>query len=92
MLFQGPLGELQQMKTRQTSIEIQTNDNVRATSLLNEHVKADQQPTRIIIPFESNEKTAKITRLLVEGGLDVYAIHPQQNDLEQLFLDITSAN
>jgi hypothetical protein len=27
---------------------------------------------------------------LVEAGLKVYAIHPQQSDLEQLFIDITS--
>lgn len=92
MIFQGPLGELQQMKTRQTALEIQTNDNTRATSLLGQYGKADQQPNKIIIPFESNEQTAKVNRMLVENGLDVYAIHPQQNDLEQLFLDITSAN
>jgi len=92
MIFQGPLGELQQMKTRQTSIEIQTNDNAKAASLLSQFGKADQQPSKIIIPFESNDQTAKVNRLLVENGLDVYAIHPQQNDLEQLFLDITSAN
>ena len=28
MLFQGPLPELQQMKTRQTVLEIETNDNI----------------------------------------------------------------
>jgi len=92
MLFQGPLGELQQMKTRQTALEVQTNDNVRAASILSAHGKADLQPSRIVLPYLGNEQTAAIARLLVENGLDIYAIHPQQNDLEQLFLDITSAN
>ncbi|RYY57989.1 MAG: ABC transporter ATP-binding protein [Chitinophagaceae bacterium] len=92
MLFQGPLSELQQMKTRQTALEVQTNDNVRAASLLAAHGKADLQPSKIVLPFQGNEQTAAIARLLVENGLDIYAIHPQQNDLEQLFLDITSAN
>ncbi len=92
MLFQGPLGELQHMKTRQTAIEIQTSDNVKAASLLGAASGADLQPTRIILPFKSNEETAAVNRTLVQAGLDVYAIHPQQNDLEQLFLDITSTN
>ncbi|MET0636468.1 MAG: ABC transporter ATP-binding protein [Chitinophagaceae bacterium] len=92
MLFQGPLGELQQMKTRQTSLEIQTNNNTGAAALLNQHGKIDLQPSKLVLPFQSNEQTAAINRLLVENGFDVYAIHPQQNDLEQLFLDITSAN
>ena len=41
---------------------------------------------------EMMANNAVINKLLVQGGLDVYALHPQQNDLEQLFLDITSTN
>ncbi|RYY57200.1 MAG: ABC transporter ATP-binding protein [Chitinophagaceae bacterium] len=92
LVFQGPLGELQQMKTRQTALEIQTSDNTRALSVLAAYGKADLQPTRLVLPYQGNEQTAAIARLLVENGLDIYAIHPQQNDLEQLFLDITSTN
>ena len=91
MLFQGPMAELQQMKTRQTSIEIQTNDNDRAMQVLASHAP-QQNASRIVLPFSSNQQTAAVNRSLVESGLDVYSIAPQQNDLEQLFLDITSTN
>lgn len=91
MLFQGPLTELQQMKTRQTSLEVETNNNEAAAQLL-ESFKLTSVNGKLVLPFESKEQTAVINKLLVQGGLDVYALHPQQNDLEQLFLDITSTN
>jgi len=91
MLFQGPLQELQQMKTRQTALEIETNDNAAAAQLL-QSFSLQSVNGKLVLPFESNGQTAIINKLLVQNGLDVYAIHPQQNDLEQLFLDITSTN
>ncbi len=91
MLFQGPLTELQQMKTRQTSLEIETSDNVSAARLL-ESYQVKSVNGKLTLPFESREQTADINKVLVQSGLSVYALHPQQNDLEQLFLDITSVN
>lgn len=91
MLFQGPLTELQQMKTRQTSLEVETNNNEAAARLL-ESFTITSVNGKLVLPFENKEQTAVINKLLVQGGLDVYALHPQQNDLEQLFLDITSTN
>ncbi|WP_276502855.1 ABC transporter ATP-binding protein [Terrimonas pollutisoli] len=91
MLFQGPLTELQQMKTRQTSLEVETNNNEQAARLL-ESFTITSVNGKLVLPFENKEQTAVINKLLVQGGLDVYALHPQQNDLEQLFLDITSTN
>lgn len=91
MLFQGPLTELQQMKTRQTSLEVETNNNEAAVRLL-ESFTITSVNGKLVLPFENKEQTAVINKLLVQGGLDVYALHPQQNDLEQLFLDITSTN
>ena len=91
MLFQGPLAELQQMKTRQTSLEVETNNNEAAVRLL-ESFKITSVNGKLVLPFENKEQTAVINKLLVQGGLDVYALHPQQTDLEQLFLDSTSTN
>jgi ABC-2 type transport system ATP-binding protein len=92
MLFQGTLPELQQMKTRQTILEIETNDNKRAEALLQGQYKVTMEEGKINLPFESKEKSAAINTLLVQQGLSVYSVFPQQNDLEQLFLDITSNN
>jgi ABC-2 type transport system ATP-binding protein len=91
MLFQGTLPELQKMKTSQTALEIETNDNGKAAQLLQDF-PVKQQEGKIVLPFQSKENTAHINKLLINSGLDVYALHPQQSDLEQLFLDITSNN
>lgn len=91
MLFQGTLPELQKMKTSQTALEIETNDNGKAAQLLQDFA-VKQQEGKIVLPFQSKENTAQINKLLITNGLDVYALHPQQSDLEQLFLDITSNN
>ena len=90
MLFQGTLHDLQQMKTRQTLLEIETNNNGRAVELLQQQFGAEQKENKVILPFQNREQTAAINKLLVQQNIDVYTLHPQQNDLEQLFIDITS--
>lgn len=92
MLFQGPLQELQQMKTRQSMLEIETSDNRRAFSLLADQYQVLEGEHLITMPYGGKEQAAAINRQLVNEGLDVYAIHPKQSDLEQLFIDITSEN
>ena len=91
LLFQGQLTELHQMKTSKTALEIETNDNVTAARVL-ESYPIKSVNGKLVLPFESREQTATINKSLVQSGIEVYALHPQQNDLEQLFLDITSVN
>ncbi len=92
MLFQGELHELQQMKSKPTSLEIETSDNDRAIALLQQQFSVQQTAGKIILPFQNKENAAAINKLLVQSGLDVYTLHPLQSDLEQLFIDITSNN
>ncbi len=92
MLFQGELHELQQMKTKPTSLEIETSDNGRAVELLQQQFTVQQTARKIILPFQNKEQAASVNKLLMQNGLDVYALHPLQSDLEQLFIDITSSN
>jgi ABC-type multidrug transport system ATPase subunit len=92
MLFQGTLYELQQMKTKQTSLEIETNKNDQALQILQQQFAAIQQHDKILIPYRDKQQSADINKLLVQSGLDVYILQPQQSDLEQLFIDITSNN
>jgi len=91
MLFQGPLPELQQMKTRQATLEIETNNNEAASQLLKAY-SVKNIGGKLVLSYENKEQTAAINKLLVQNGIEVYALHPQQSDLEQLFLDITSNN
>jgi ABC-2 type transport system ATP-binding protein len=51
---------------------------------------AERKNGHLVLPFESKAQTAVINRLLLENGIDVYRLQPQQNDLEQLFIDITT--
>ena len=92
MLFQGKLHELQQMKTKQSLLEIETSDNFRSLQLMKDKFASQESAGKIILPFQNKEQAAAINKLLVEGGVDVYALHPQQSDLEQLFMDITNTN
>lgn len=91
MLFQGSLPELQQMKTRPTTLEIEANNNEAAAQLLQSY-PLKNIAGKLVLSYESKEHVAAINKLLVQNGIEVYALHPQQSDLEQLFLDITSSN
>ena len=92
MLFQGTLPELQQMKTKQSSLEIETNNNPRALEILQKQFAAHEHYDKILIPYKDKQQAAHINKLLVADGLDVYLLQPQHGDLEQLFIDITSNN
>jgi ABC-2 type transport system ATP-binding protein len=91
LLFQGSLSELQNMKSRQSFIQIDTTDNETALKLLAED-GAEARNGYVMLPFKEKAATAAINRKLVEQNIDVYLLQPQQSDLEQLFIDITSNN
>ncbi len=92
LLFQGTLPQLQNMKNKQSFIQIDTSDNDAALSLLSAEYGAESKNGYIILPFKEKAVTAAINRKLVEQNIDVHLLQPQQNDLEQLFIDITSNN
>ncbi|MBO9660056.1 MAG: hypothetical protein J7527_14645 [Chitinophagaceae bacterium] len=45
----------------------------------------------LFIAFHNDEQIAGVNRVLMQHGLDVYLLSPQKNDLEQLFIDLTSS-
>jgi ABC-2 type transport system ATP-binding protein len=89
LLFQGTLPELQNLKNKQSFIQLDTSDNDAAERLLKAE-EAVVQNGQVVLPFRNKETTAMINRKLMEHNIDVYLLQPQQNDLEQLFIDITS--
>jgi len=90
LLFQGTLSDLHHLKKEQAYLEIETSDNAKASALLQELFPVQQKTGKILLPAQSQEKTAAINRMLLQKDIDVYSLHQQQNDLEQLFIDITS--
>lgn len=91
LLFQGTLPELQNMKNKQSFLQIDTSDNAAAIQLFAEQ-GAEMRNGYIALPFKEKGATAAIARNLVAQNIDVYLLQPQQNDLEQLFIEITSNN
>jgi ABC-type multidrug transport system ATPase subunit len=91
LLFQGSLSELQHLKNKQRYFQIDTSDNDLAAHLLQCYeVRATNG--YLAIPCLKKEDIGFVSRKLIEGGVDLFLLQPQQNDLEQLFLDITSGS
>lgn len=90
MLFQGSLPALHLFQQKGSKLWVNTSDNEVAVQLLQEH-----QPERIgdnlSVPFRDLNQVASINRTLTNNNLDVYLLHPKENDLEQLFIDLTSS-
>lgn len=92
LLFQGTLSELQHLKNKQSFVQVSTADNSKALSVLQSQYAVEQKGDLLNVPANTKEEAAAINRLLIQQGIDVYLLQPQQNDLEQLFIDITSNN
>jgi ABC-type multidrug transport system ATPase subunit len=90
MLFQGTLSDLHSFQQKGSRLLINTSDNEMACELLR-----GQQPEKgeenVSIAFHDLHQVATINRILTQHGLDVYLLCPQKNDLEQLFIDLTSS-
>lgn len=92
MLFQGTFPELQQLKTREATFQVETSDNERAAAILAEKYSVGRESGALVLPFNSREEMGLVNRTLFQNGIDVYVLQPQQSNLEQLFIDITSSN
>jgi lantibiotic transport system ATP-binding protein len=92
LLFQGTLPELQHLKNKQSVLQVDTSDNEGALQLLAQNFKAEKSNGMLVMPVNTKEEAATINRTLIQHGIDVHLLQPQQNDLEQLFIDITSNN
>jgi lantibiotic transport system ATP-binding protein len=92
LLFQGALQELQQLKSKQSAIEIEVSDTLRTQTVLKDFPVRNVNGTKMLINYESRERTAELNKMLVQEGIDVYQLSMTQNDLENLFIQITSEN
>jgi ABC-2 type transport system ATP-binding protein len=89
LLFQGTLTELQAMKQRQAYVQVETSNNEAAHQLLQSYAP-QRQNGHLVMPFTSKNEVAAVNRILVQQGIDVYHLQTSTNDLEQLFIDLTS--
>ena len=90
MLFQGPLSELRHFQQKGAKLLIKTSDNERALRLLEAYAPKREEEV-ISLSLADLQQVASIQRMLSKNDLDIYLLQPQTNDLEQLFIDLTSA-
>jgi ABC-2 type transport system ATP-binding protein len=89
MLFQGPLPELHLFQQKGSKLLIRTSDNEVAIKLLQQH-NPERIGDTLSVPLHDLQHVACINRTLTRHNLDVYLLHPKENTLEQLFIDLTS--
>jgi ABC-2 type transport system ATP-binding protein len=89
LLFQGPLAELRQLQQKSAKLLINTSDNKRAITLL-EAYDPRQEEDIISLYLADQQQVAAIQRTLSMNDVAIYLFQPQTNDLEQLFIDLTS--
>lgn len=90
LLFQGSMGELRKLQASNTQITIEVNDTTRAVQLLAGFPVQHVNGQSFSVGFESRARTAALNKALVEGGVEVYQVSVAQNDLENLFVQITN--
>jgi hypothetical protein len=89
MLFQGTVPELQVFQQKGSTLLVSTSDNETAVRLLQEYAPEIKGDT-ITVSFHDNKQIAAIQRTLAQNNVDVYLLRPRENDLEQLFIDLTT--
>ena len=90
MVFQGTLPQLQVLQQKSSRLMIDTSDNETAMQLLQAYdPQTNGQAFSVSVPDQNH--LAAIQRKLVQNNLDIYLLQPKGNDLEQLFIDLTTA-
>lgn len=91
LVFQGTRNELQNMKSFSSTAIIRTEDNEKASSILEgeRQVKSGEEG-RLIVDCKDEKELAQLNRKLLDNQLEVYHLSMHQSDLEEMFLTLTN--
>jgi lantibiotic transport system ATP-binding protein len=90
LVFEGSIEELQNFQKAQPVIQITVNDIKRAIELLSQkYTVVNTSEFNLEVLYTSKEQVAAICELLVKNGINVYDLHTKNNNLEDIFLEIT---
>ena len=56
-----------------------------------EEYRPEREKEKLSVVYSDINQVAAINRKLTQHDLDVFLLHPKENDLEQLFIDLTTA-
>lgn len=88
LLFQDTLAALH--RRSQHHLALRTPDDGAARSLLAQQgVTCREEEGYLILPFLSDQDTARLTRFLADHRLGVVRLEERQKSLEEIFLDLT---
>ncbi len=90
MLFQGPLSGLHALQEKGARLLISTSNNDAAMQLLYEFNPQQERDT-LLVPLQDQQQGVLIQKLLAENNIDIYLLQPKKNDLEQIFIDLTTS-
>lgn len=91
LLFEGKIDALKNNFAESLSYLLECTDPTKATILLREFQISCESTSSgsIILQFTAKDEIPVVLRKLVEAGLDIYNFQRQENNLEELFLEIT---
>lgn len=91
LLFQGSLQQLHRLKQSGARLELHTSDNEAALELLHTY-RVERTGEGLSLALDDVGQVAAVARLLVYNDLDVYLLQPRKDDLEQIFITLTTAH
>jgi ABC-type multidrug transport system ATPase subunit len=89
IIFQGSLAQLGQLQQKQAQLHIHTSNDELAMQVLSAY-QPEHVGNAISVNYTDEQQIALMGRALHEKQLDIFLLHPQQNNLEQLFMDLTT--
>lgn len=89
LLFQGTLPQLQTKQNLNACFLFRTNNNTAAAAVITANGwEVTEQNGMLCLPLAEDQAIASLNRQLVQGGIEVYRIMEQQNDLESIFINL----
>ncbi len=90
LIFQGTLEELKQINGNQNVILIETDNNLKASSILQSTYHTSIKENNILeVRYQNREQIAAIGKTLIEEGFNIYLLQTKFKDLEKNFMELT---
>jgi len=90
LVFQGQYNDLKELQNKSAVIHIETSDNQKSFAVISsKYEELKIVNSHITIQYQNKDQIATICKLLVETDINIYKIQLENNDLENIFLEIT---
>jgi lantibiotic transport system ATP-binding protein len=89
LAFQGTMPELQQLQQKHAVVQLKTSDDEMAYQVLQQYAP-ERTWNKLLLSYQTKEDLANINRILASHQLDVYMLQPKEQNLEQLFIELTT--